>query len=86
MGVSGGGRSGHGRHRIEVRPLAPEEWPTLRRVRLRGHSTLEDNHRARQVYERLGFEPTGERQELPVGEGLVEERLRLPISNGRCAD
>jgi GNAT superfamily N-acetyltransferase len=36
---------------------------------------LNDNAEAREVYRRLGFEPTGERQLLPSGR--VEERLRL---------
>jgi ribosomal protein S18 acetylase RimI-like enzyme len=36
---------------------------------------LNDNAEAREVYRRLGFEPTGERQVLPSGR--VEERLRL---------
>ncbi len=36
---------------------------------------LESNAEARDVYRKLGFEPTGERQLLPSGR--VEERLRL---------
>jgi len=38
---------------------------------------LDDNASARAVYERLGFEPTGERQALPDDSGRIEERLRL---------
>jgi GNAT superfamily N-acetyltransferase len=39
---------------------------------------LEDNHKAKCVYETVGFEPTGERQFLPA-EGRFEHRLRLSI-------
>jgi GNAT superfamily N-acetyltransferase len=39
---------------------------------------LEHNHVARQAYARLGFRPTGERQDLP--DGRYELRLRLRIN------
>ncbi len=38
---------------------------------------LDGNDEARTVYERLGFEATGERQLLPGLSGRAEERLRL---------
>lgn len=38
---------------------------------------LEDNEEAQSAYARLGFEPTGERQQLP--DGRFEQRLRLTI-------
>ena len=41
---------------------------------------LEDNHVARQAYEALGFESTGESQPLPAL-GKSEHRLRLRIGN-----
>ena len=40
---------------------------------------LQGNDRARRVYQRLGFRPTGERQVLSDGAGPVEERLILRI-------
>jgi GNAT superfamily N-acetyltransferase len=40
---------------------------------------LEDNHDARNAYEALGFEPTGERQYLPAF-GRFERRLRLCVN------
>lgn len=41
---------------------------------------LEDNHDAQQVYERLGFQSTGERQRLPDETGRYELRLGLAIT------
>jgi ribosomal protein S18 acetylase RimI-like enzyme len=40
---------------------------------------LEGNKEARQVYRRLGFEPTGRRQTLSDGTGRVEHQLSLAI-------
>jgi RimJ/RimL family protein N-acetyltransferase len=43
---------------------------------------LEDNHDAQRAFQALGFEPTGERQYLPVF-GQFERRLRVEISAAR---
>ncbi|HEY2191207.1 MAG TPA: GNAT family N-acetyltransferase [Actinomycetospora sp.] len=38
---------------------------------------VDDNPRALGLYERLGFEATGERQPLPGSPGVIESRMRL---------
>ena len=37
------------------------------------------NHRARRFYERLGFRPTGEHQQLPSDPEIGEERMRRDL-------
>jgi RimJ/RimL family protein N-acetyltransferase len=43
---------------------------------------LEDNHDAQHAYQALGFEPTGERQFLPVF-GQFERRLRIEVNGAQ---
>lgn len=38
-----------------------------------------ENHRARALYERLGFHPTGRTKQLPWDESVVEEEMELPL-------
>lgn len=40
-------------------------------------NTIDGDITAREIYERLGFESTGERQPLPDSSGRIEERLKL---------
>jgi ribosomal protein S18 acetylase RimI-like enzyme len=40
---------------------------------------IDSNTSARAVYEKLGFEPIGERQPLPDNSGRREEHLRLKL-------
>jgi ribosomal protein S18 acetylase RimI-like enzyme len=39
----------------------------------------DQNDAARRLYERLGFQPTGERQPLPSNPARTESRMRLPV-------
>jgi GNAT superfamily N-acetyltransferase len=53
-------------------------------AKARGHDTLhlwvtEFNASARELYERYGFTPTGERQPLPSDPSLPEMRMRRPL-------
>jgi GNAT superfamily N-acetyltransferase len=43
---------------------------------------VDDNHRARRFYERLGFAPTGIRQSLPRDDTVSERQLRRPVGPG----
>jgi ribosomal protein S18 acetylase RimI-like enzyme len=54
-------------------------WARERRARELILWVADHNAAARQLYERVGFRPTGERQPLPSNHALTESLLRLPL-------
>ena len=45
---------------------------------------LEENHRARRLYERLGWRPTAERREAPWPPHPVEMRYQRTLPDAGC--
>jgi ribosomal protein S18 acetylase RimI-like enzyme len=71
--------SARGRKAGEALITACADW-----ARAHGHTALylwvtESNDRARGLYERCGFTPTGERQPLPSDPSLPEIRMSLVL-------
>jgi ribosomal protein S18 acetylase RimI-like enzyme len=54
-------------------------WAGERRAREMVLWVADHNTAARELYRRLGFRPTGERQPLPSNPALTESLLRLPL-------
>jgi ribosomal protein S18 acetylase RimI-like enzyme len=56
-------------------------WAAERRAREVILWVADHNTAARQLYERIGFRPTGERQPLPSNPARTESLLRLPLED-----
>jgi ribosomal protein S18 acetylase RimI-like enzyme len=56
-------------------------WAAERRAREVILWVADRNTAARQLYERIGFRPTGERQPLPSNPARTESLLRLPLED-----
>jgi GNAT superfamily N-acetyltransferase len=71
----------HHRRRGVARALAERavRWAEDRHAREVVLWVADHNTPARELYERVGFRPTGERQPLPSNPALSESMLRLPL-------